>query len=291
MNEQNDEILQIAKFFGEQHYPKTSMTIVSLVEMLTKKKKIVGFENFAERVASVFGIFRDEWVNILAFGRDYRGKCLDEVVIILLQAIDNLEERSEELSTEFLSFMSRINEIDENIKPISGLFASLRVKPDRSSEDNLVMFHSFCYLYLIGIEGIFDELVKMLYIFAEAAKGNIVKFEELETANIWDVRRAYKQLFSLSPVFLEKLQEKKDIRNAIAHAQAKYYPEINQIHFRSVNITDHRVFDRAVSFDEFQALHFEIMDAIDSFRYALRIINVQELLMDSYNRQCNAKKG
>lgn len=291
MNEQIDEILQIAKFLDEQHYPKTSTTIISLVEMLARKKKIVGFENFAKRVASIVGIFRDEWVNILPFGQDYRGACFDEALMTLLQALNNLGEKSKEISTEFMQFMSRIDEIDESIKPMSELFANLLVKRDRSMQDSLVMFHSACYIYLIGVEGIFDDLVKMLYILAEASKGNIRRFEEVEVDNIWNIRSAYKQLFGISPVFLERWQEKGDIRNAIAHAQARYYPKTNRVHFRSVNIKDGRIFDKTMDFDEFQALHMEIIDAIDSFKYSLRIIRVSALLVDSYKYQINASSS
>jgi hypothetical protein len=282
MNEQIDELIRIAEFLDEQHYSKTSMTIVSLTEMLRKKRKTLGSEDFARRVASIPSIFRDEFAEFCDIGQDYRRRCFDEVLKILLESVNRLGERSA-LSGELSQFISRMEEIDKNITPMAILFANLLVKKDRSSQESLVMFHSACYIYLIGVEGIFEDLTRMLCALVETSKGYECRLEKLKRAHVWDIRRVFKQLFGFCPVFLEKWQDKKAIRNAIAHAQAEYSPVINLVRFRSIN--EGGIFDKTMTFEEFQALHMETIDAIDSFKYSLRIMKAQALLEDCYNCQ------
>jgi hypothetical protein len=283
MEKQIEELLEIAKFFQKQGYLKTASEITLLVKILTRRKQVPRFEEFAEKAASITSIFQSEFAGTLQFGQDYREKCFEQVSVILYQSIKGLGEDSEALLTQFRYFMNRKNEIDKNLMPMSELFSSLWKKPNRSAEESLVMFHIACYIYLVGMEGIFDELVKLLYILAQAAKGNIIPFEEVKVEKLWDIRTAYKQLFGISPVFLERLDYKTNIRNAIAHAQAQYNIETNRIRFRSIDTKNRReVFNKVISFDEFQALHMEILDAIDSFRYSLLLMRVQESLVDCY---------
>jgi hypothetical protein len=52
--------------------------------------------------------------------------------------------------------------------------------------------------------------------------------------NVWKIRHYYKQILGgKTPIFLEyeRLDKIIDIRNAIAHAQAKYDPEADQVLF------------------------------------------------------------
>ncbi len=283
MNEPVEEIRRIAEFFREEGYSKTSKGVISLVKTITKGNPTIDYETYVERASSIPGIFRDEFSEFCAMGQEFRGQCFDEALMMLFESQNKLGERSRELFDELVPFASRIRESDDSIQPMAEFFSHLLVKKSRSAEESLRMFHSACYIYLIGVEGVLDEVAKILYGLVEAAKGKICRFEELETIDFWKLHDAYKRTFGKSPIFLKNWREKKGIRNAIAHAQAQFNPWTDQAHFKS-KIDNGQIFEATMSFYDFQALHMEIIDSIDSFRYSLRLLGLTELLMSAYSR-------
>lgn len=280
---QTIEVLNIAGSF--RYYHKTSLTIIRLATRLTGKREVASFESFRNAVDSIYSTFRDEYVEADTFGRDYRIKCFDEVQMILTRSINNLGERTSTMIDELLRIRSRMLEIDERLRSLENTGADLLVKTDRSIADSMNLFHSVCYGYLIVVEALFNDVIRVLFLFSEASRGRILKFEEIKMASVWEIRGVYKQVFGICPVFLEgsRLQKIKDIRDAIAHAQATFNPEADQVHFWLIKTKEHpRIFDITMSFKEFFTVHFEVLDLIGSLRRSIDIMLVEALLIASF---------
>jgi hypothetical protein len=164
------------------------------------------------------------------------------------------------------------------------------IKTSRSQKDSMILFHSICHVYLVGVEALFNDTIKMIYLFSEAANGKILRFEEIKKDKkytIWRIKDVYKQIFGMTPIFLEgkRLNKIFDIRNAIAHAQAKYDPEADQGLFWSIKEKDGlpRTVYQKMSLLEFFTVHMEVMDLIDSVRRSTDVMLVQAMLTSLYD--------
>ena len=284
MDELFDEIRKAAKNLQKNRYAKTSELIISLAEKLEKQESSLDPGVFQQRIGPLFDVFKNEFTVSCSIGQSYRRRCFEEVTIMVLKALRSVNDTNNELLAETNNFMERMHGVKQSVEPMMELFIRLYAKPTRSNHESSIMFHSACQSYLITVEGVFDELAKTLYRFIEVLGEDDPKFKELSSANVWSILRGCKQIFGVHPVFLENWQEKNDIRNAIAHAQAEYRPKENKVHFSSEDSKTKRIYDRTMSFEEFLAIQFELIDAIDSFYYAIELFRVMNLLALAYAR-------
>jgi hypothetical protein len=202
--------------------------------------------------------------------------------IIVLQSLRSLRERGLNFPDEYRVFIDKMNSSDENIKPMSKLLANYITNPNLSIDDKQVMFRSACDIYLDAVQGIFDELTKLIYALTTISESKIIpNSEELNSSKkIWKIYRVCKKNFGIKPVFLKNFKEKRYIRNAIAHSQAKYDPKLDQAYFISIEPeTGKIIYDGKMTFAQFFIIWLEIADAIDAFRYTMRLIGVMEDLI------------
>jgi len=68
------------------------------------------------------------------------------------------------------------------------------------------------------VDGVFDELSRILYFFDVAKKGKVPAIDDLENLDIWRIIKA----LPVTPVFLDGWDYKNHIRNSIAHARASF---------------------------------------------------------------------
>lgn len=273
----SDEIREAARNLRENRYIKTSELIISLVETLEKQGNSEAHV-LEQGIGPLFEVFEDEFAISCPIGQSYRRRCFGEVAKIVLKAFYLENNANNSLSAEINSFMDRMHEVKQSIGPVMDNCMRLYSKRDRSDQKSSIMFHSETQSYLNTVEGVFDKLAKTLYWFIQILRGDESKSEGLQDANVWAILRGCKQIFGFQPVFLENWQEKNDIRNAIAHAQARYSSKEDKCHFWSTDRTSKRLYDRTMSLEEFLAIHLELIDAIDSFYYAIDLIRAMQLL-------------
>jgi hypothetical protein len=275
------EAVQWAKSLDRKGYPKTAAEIMSLVESFGAEKET---SDFKERALQLFDVFKEEFVETLPTGKDYRRRCFDEILMIVLQAFVRLEDEFRKSSKDLDRFLTRMREMDDSIMPMSELFGNLAHKPDRSHKDDTAMFHVASYIYMIGVEGIFDELAKILYYFMTASKEHVPKSQELEEMDVWNILKACRQIYGITPVFLENWEEKRHLRNAIGHARAQYHPTRSEVHFEDVDTRTKQVYHKTMGIDKFLDINVEIIDTVDSFRYIISLVYILELLVAAYTQ-------
>ena len=277
MENVSDEIREVAINLRENRYIKTSELIISLVEKLEKQGSPEA-QVLEQGIGPLFEVFEDEFATSCPFGQSHRKKCFGEVAKIVLEAFNLKDKANNSLSAKINSFMNRMHEVKQSTGPVMDNCMRLYSNRDRSDQESLIMFHSETQSYLNIVEGVFGELAKTLYWFIQILRGDEPRSEDLQDANVWAILRGCKQIFGFHPIFLENWQEKNDIRNAIAHAQAQYSSKENKCHFWSTDRTSKRIYDRTMSFEEFLAIELELIDAIDSFYYATDLVRVMQLL-------------
>lgn len=81
--------------------------------------------------------------------------------------------------------------------------------------------------------------------------------------------------FNVVPVFLENWEEKRHIRNAIAHATTYYDPVKDEVRF--VDAPAH--YDETKKFYAFLLIVLEFDDLTESFFYIICLLGLLELIM------------
>jgi hypothetical protein len=252
-------------------------------------KQITGIEEISEGLIEVFSTFRAEFRDIIPFGRTYRKKCFNEISIIILKSLTNLQGKKVGLGLldDYLPFVERMNKQDAVINSSSGFFGRLYAKGNRTREESEIMFNTACITYQVVLEGIFSELIRILYAKMKVASDKKVPSSEvLSSSNIWKIYRKCEEEFAIKPIFLENLPKKINIRNAIAHAQTNYNSSIDQAHFISKE-NGIIIYDKLMTFSEFYEIWMQIADAIDSYRYIMRFLDAIDNLCKLYLSQSN----
>lgn len=269
-----------------RYFPKTSLTILRLAAVLTNNKETIDLEDFKMKADSILARFRHEFVEEIAFNRQYRRRCFDEVQMITMRTLGVSREENNVIIKELFDLRRKMLEIDETLRPMSASMADLLFKVNRSKEDRTQLFTSICFQYGFGVEALFHDVIRILYLCSEATRGNILGLEDMKKNkdfNIWGIKHGYKQFFGFTPIFLEgeRLTKIIDIRNAIAHAQARYEPEADQAQFWVIK-NGKETFYRMNLYD-FSIVNYEVIDLIDSLRRSIDILLVEAFLAILYD--------
>jgi hypothetical protein len=281
MTTDESSVEQNVRFLNEQGYYRTAKEILT-------SAKVVGANQISkpnqvfERMFEIFNIFAEEFAAIAPIGEDYRRRCYGQTQIIVLEAFLALKDKKIDLPAEYCSYLKKMNTSDDNINALSEALANLYTKRKRSFEESQMMFNYACYIYQVAIEGIFSQLAKTLYGFLSIRDGKIPEPEELNIALVWKIYHKCEKDFGMVPVFLENWYEKSSIRNAIAHAQANYDPSLDAAHFVAQDSKTGQIYDKTMSFEEFFVIWMEVADAIDSFRYSMRMQDILDEIVLTY---------
>jgi len=286
IREQIYAVLHIAK--NLKNYPKTCLNIIRLASLSTEKRKKPNLEEIRE--AHLLETFKKEFVK--NYLDDYSQKSFDQILGILLNAFNtNVDESS---SNDLGKFWLRLKEINDNLAPIASLAGKLYSSENRSYEESMIMFHSYCYTYIVEFESLFFDVFKNLLVFSKTCKREFsmpqnaaneeILARALENNEIEAMRQSFEQLFHIEPVFLEPIhvQEEIDIRNAMAYGQANFDPLTMLIHLKCQQIDgqEKRIIYKtaAISLDDFVQKCSYLANFVDAFRYIAMIINVEKII-------------
>lgn len=263
------DIIKMANLFEEKRYHETANAILGFIQIL-KEKKVPS--DFLEKLDSTFNLFQKEFAQSLPVGKDYRKRCFEEIKRTVFAAINRLHPNFNKALLVLYPFLKRLN----HGKKITGAIAEQL--NNRRITDKNVIFYLRCYAYLIFVEGIFDELARVLYFLTVVSKKNIPSRETLEKMTIWKILKK----LGTKPVFLEKWNEKKHIRNSIGHARVYYdgthAPHI--IHFVDYDEKKGKsTYNRYLTMNKFAEMALELEDSVDAFIYTMILLRIYDLII------------
>jgi hypothetical protein len=242
-------------------------------------------------------IMIEEFVNSKFPGKEYRRKCYEEMISTIFDAMKNrMTSGAIMASNEPLRYFSkRVFEAQRNVEPFISYqerFARELVKrgsltpntlipiieeKNVVAEDKAVLFHFKAYLFLLRVEGIFDDIARLWYFFKKLSVDPSYepKIQDLKSLDVNGVIRLLRAYHYPIPVFLENWEEKNSWRNAIAHCTASFDPTMNTIDFVDYTpYTDHVAYEEVVTLYDFQTRCLEIEGTIGSFELAIRIMQL-----------------
>jgi len=164
-----EDINRIAELFEHRIYPETAREVRAFIEIL-KGDKIP--TDFLKKLDSLFELHQKEFEAEVPVGQTYRKRCFEEIKEIVFKAIGRLGSDYPKVILTIHPLLQGLNSANKITSSIADELASKKIA------DKTVVFHLVCYAYLIFVEGIFDELARVLYFLAVADKTNVPKLEE-----------------------------------------------------------------------------------------------------------------
>jgi len=242
----------------------TANEISSFAEILRLKEVS---PDFLKNLDRLFNIFEKEFVESLPVGRSYRKRCFAEIEELVFKAIGRMQPVFSQAILQLHPILISLN----HGRQMTGYIAEELEKG--MIQDRRIVFHLYCYAYLIMVEGIFDELARVLFFFKTVTKSNIPKTEDLKRMEVWDI---FNKLGS-TPVFLKNWKEKKSIRNAIGHATVYYDLEKNKIRF----IDEQSSYDRTLTLNQFTEMALELDDSVAAYTYIMMLLRLHDLILST----------
>jgi len=254
------EIVKLSNLFKKNGYTKTATNISSFTNIL-KGDNIPS--DFLKRLDSAFRVFQIEFEKKISVGQRYRKDVFEEIADTTLKAIARLgKDYPRALLTIFPLFqaLNRGTKITSQI----GNFINSNKCGDKNVE-----FHLYCYTYLIIVEGLFDELARILYFLTVASSSNLPSLNSLRSMTVNTIRDQLGSSF----VFLKKWDDKRHIRNAIGHATAFYDHVKDEVRF-----IDRSWDSGIIPLKEFIKMALELEDSIWAFFYNFLLLKIYDFI-------------
>jgi hypothetical protein len=262
-------LMELVNLFHEKGYVKTSEKIIELSKILDLQKIPQDFE---KQWASVALQFEKE----LAQGptAKFREGCFDDIARLVLVAIRKIGKDFPTKLSEIYNLFHNMNVGGNTAEKIGDIIRNIK-------DPKLVerRFYLLCFAYLIMVEGIFDECVRILYFLWVNSKGMGLKFQEVKEKKVKDINKEFIQS-GFFPTFLQNWEEKNHLRNSIGHARFEFHPNNNLMHFIDVNPQDGKMnYNKFLNFDEFAKIALEIEDAKRAFMFFFLIIKMRDFIL------------
>ena len=210
-------------------------------------------------------LFAQEFSQKFEYGQEYRYQCFEEIASLMFGAVNsNTPSKFSKALSELEPFLVSLN---NGKKTVSEIAQGLKGTDDKTC------FHLICYSYLIIIEGIFDELIRVIYFLFSLRNGNSVSIDRLKKL---EVRQIYDKI-DPKPIILKNWSEKKHIRNAIGHAKVYYNQSKREITF----VDDYGKFEsfkKTFRWEEFIELLAELESASEAFILFTLLLKLHDLL-------------
>lgn len=260
------ELVKQVNLFKQNGYSKTAKEIYTFTNIL-KGKKIP--DDFLKRLELVFEVFHDEFEKKTPVGQTYRKDVFQEIANTTLEAIGRTRTGYPQALMKIFPLFQRLNKGQKITGEIGEEFKRKGIK------DKNVFFHLYCYTYLIIVEGIYDELARILYFLTVVTPRCAPNLKDLEMMTV----KAIKKKLGTTPVFLKEWDDKKHIRNAIGHARAEYDSTKDEVRFIDIN-RDGTIWDSGIiSLKKLLKMGMELENSIEAFLYTFILLKIFDLVV------------
>jgi hypothetical protein len=255
LSERAAEMNRLSQRF-EKNFPHASKWMKRLSEDILLPKVTLG--EVLDDWDDVKQAFKNEFV-----GSDenwkYREKCYMALEKTINGMIQKLGPKSKET---FDKILPEVKTGTEALYNLGRIYLELVASKNLSESGR---YYSICFMYLVLVEGVYDENIRILYTFRKATDGVSKDYESIKEADIRDFKTA------LDPVFFEGYNDR--VRNAIAHAKFNYDDASKRMIFKDRATKARSEYSKSLSLREFGTQYY---DKLDNF---CRLVNFYFLLL------------
>jgi len=253
------ELSDKAKYFDRAGYPDTAKWIRHLADQVKIKKPTTDLEKDLDEMINT-------WKSDYVKGNAARQTLFEAVWPRAFKAV-----KSKDFGAELLKLDPIIRDLRDNAQnftPLSQAF--LPFKGDRKMQ-----FYGICFHYLLNVEGIFDDAIKVLYGLVLISEGQLVP-ENLGDLSTWNIREEFKKLGVPDLVF--DGWRNGHVRNSVSHSRFRYNDKPGEMRFIDINNRTRKItFDESFTLEQFSDLYFKLDDVwhiLQNFLFMLRIIQL-----------------
>lgn len=262
--ERAEELNKISEKFHKGRFPTTARWIRKLSKTIQLSK--VTIEEVVEDLKDIEQTFRVEFV-----GSDentgYRERCFDEFRSIVLRIID--EEGPKELFKALERVHPALRSGGQALQNLAEIYSALVASKNLSEKRR---YYGLCFMYLISVEGLYDEDMRTLHILKKAGEGVSINYREIQQKPLWFFKK------ELEPVFFEGYNNR--IRNAIAHARFRFDNEKNKMIFKDTGKKNQPEYEVSLSLKEFHTKYYEKIDSFFRLRtFYLFFLAIRDLAL------------
>jgi hypothetical protein len=228
----------------EKHFPRTSKWLKRLSEDMLLPK--VTLDEIKADWNDVKQAFKNEFV-----GSDENWKYREECYMALEKTINGMIGKLglPKSKETFDKILPELETGTEALNNLGRIYLEL-VKSKNLSESG--RYYSMCFMYLLFVEGVYDENIRVLYTFRKATDGVSIDYEAIKDRSI----RSFES--ELDPVFFEGYNDR--IRNAIAHAKFNYDDASKLMSFRDRANRFQPEYSKSLSLKEFVTQCYSKLD-------------------------------
>jgi len=261
-----EELERIAAFFKQENFKETARQIKRATKSLSTGKPPADVlrENFRKTYRS----FQAKFVQKDSF----RKSIFSQIDDTLMSAISAQRGRIKQKFKELAKLFVKMREASENIGVIASVF--LRSKSLTKKEK----YYGACVVYLMIVEGLFDKMIRVLYVLRHAANGIDVSLKDVYSKSPWELRRYLRRTLGGSDILFGGW-ENRHLRNAIAHSNFKYDEKTKKMNFQDVNPTGRVTYNKSLSFDQFSKYYQKIDDVSYLVNRMVMLIRVRDLII------------
>lgn len=255
------EIFKLAKLFEQKGYKTTSAEIKSFNSILEGKTVPI---NFLKRLDHLLDTFEDEFSKAVLPIADYRKAVCSEIKEIIIAAIGRM-------NADFASSYMQVYPI--TVKLSQGRHIVGDIADELSQNKNLSekgRFYYLCLSYVILVEGVFDEVARILYFLKNITPTNILTTQQIMDKDVWAVYRE----ITPTPVFLQNWVEKKNIRNSIGHATFSYDVSKKEARF----IDERARYNEVKTLLEFSEMAGELESVAEAYAFVTLLLRVYDIV-------------
>jgi hypothetical protein len=261
------EIHMMASVFENEGYKKTASEIRSFTGIFQADNLSMDLlKGVRAKYGQLFYVFETEFAEKPRTGQDYRKRVFDEIRELIFKAIEKMDPEFARATIEIFPILTSLMHGRQVTSDISNAVKNTNL-------DKKIAFHLYCYAYLIIVEGIFDELARILFFFKNVTKDNIPKSKDLKKMEVWKILKS----FGFVPVFLENWKEKKSIRNAIGHATVFYDPSKDEAQF----VDEISGYDKTLNLNQFIQILAELEDSVAAFTHVMILLRLYDFILSS----------
>lgn len=262
-------LLDLRDVLSQKGYIQTSEKVVELSKILDLAQLPQDFE---ERWNSTVIQFEKEFAQ--GVHAKFRERCFEQIAKITIIAINKIGKDFPTKLLELYNLFHNMRLGKETVGKIGNIIENL--KDSKFTEER---FYLLCFAYLIMVEGIFDDCVRILYFLWKNSVGSSIGFHKVREMRVKDIKKDFEQ-GGLPAIFLQKWEEKNHLRNSISHARFEFDSNNSLVDFVDVNPWDGKInYNRSFSFNQFAEIGLEIEDTVEAFLFFFLLIKVRDFIL------------
>lgn len=256
--ETKTELKRIAKVLEEEKLDVTAKLVDSFADFVPDRMKILN-----EKYIEILKAFKNEYST-----NSFKEELFDHIVDMIVSGFLSMKGKLKDKLLELYPLFESMKQTAENTATIARVFSK--------SQDIKERFFGSCLLYLLKVEGEFDDTIRLLYVLKIAEQGKDVSLPEAYNKSLWTIRKELNAMGVTDLLF--KGWKDNHLRNAIAHSRLTYNEETGKMTFEDIDNSGKTVYSENLNIAEFSDCALEIDEVNFVFLQMMMMIRIRDLM-------------